>query len=208
MSIVDFDQSAPSRIIGSMNKQFLRSLSTALLTTAFGTAIAVFGSSVKAMALNSPNLRSASQPLPEATTSDSTPSVQPAVEGDDLQTIKEIQPLLGGSKPIKPQAASMVKGQGGAGGMASWYGPGFHGRRTANGEVYNQNALTAAHRSLPFGTKVRVTNVNTGSSVIVRINDRGPFAGGRVIDLSAAAARVIGMIRSGVAPVRIEILGR
>ena len=92
--------------------------------------------------------------------------------------------------------------------MASWYGPGFHGRRTANGEVYNQNALTAAHRSLPFGTKVRVTNVNTGSSVIVRINDRGPFSGGRVIDLSAAAARVIGMLRSGVAPVRIEILGR
>ena len=207
MNLVNFDQSAPSEIIGSMNKQFLRSLSTALLTTAFGTATAVVGSSVKAMAL-SPNLHSASQPLPEATTSDSTPSVQPAVKGDDLQTIKEIQPLLGGSKPIKPQAASMVKGQGGAGGMASWYGPGFHGRRTANGEVYNQNALTAAHRSLPFGTKVRVTNVNTGSSVIVRINDRGPFAGGRVIDLSAAAARVIGMIRSGVAPVRIEILGR
>lgn len=92
--------------------------------------------------------------------------------------------------------------------MASWYGPGFHGRRTANGEIYNQNALTAAHPSLPFGTKVRVTNMNTGRSVVVRINDRGPYARGRVIDLSAAAAGVIGLIRSGVAPVQVEILGR
>ncbi|ELS05359.1 rare lipoprotein A [Xenococcus sp. PCC 7305] len=92
-------------------------------------------------------------------------------------------------------------------GQASWYGPGFHGRRTANGEVFNSNALTAAHRSLPFGTKVRVTNVNNGRSVVVRINDRGPFSGGRIIDLSAGAARSINMINSGVAPVRVEVLG-
>ena len=92
-------------------------------------------------------------------------------------------------------------------GKASWYGPGFHGRRTANGEVFNSNELTAAHRSLPFGTKVRVTNMNNGRSVVVRINDRGPFAGGRIIDLSAGAARSINMINSGVAPVRIEVLG-
>src|SRR5918995_7022236 len=72
-------------------------------------------------------------------------------------------------------------------GTASWYGPGFHGRTTANGERYNMYELTAAHRSLPFGTKVRVTNRMNGKSVVVRINDRGPYGGGRVIDLSRGA---------------------
>ncbi len=93
-------------------------------------------------------------------------------------------------------------------GMASWYGPGFHGRLTANGERYNQNGLTAAHKTLPFGTQVRVTNLRNGRSVIVRINDRGPYAHGRVIDLSKGAANLIGLISSGVAPVQLEILGR
>jgi rare lipoprotein A len=91
-------------------------------------------------------------------------------------------------------------------GMASWYGPGFHGKRTANGEVYNQHALTAAHRTLPLGTRAVVTNVNTGESVEVRINDRGPYKYGRVIDLSYAAARRIGMWAEGVVPVRVEVL--
>ncbi len=78
-------------------------------------------------------------------------------------------------------------------GMASYYGPGFHGRRTASGQTFNANGLTAAHRSLGFGTQVRVTSVSSGRAVTVRINDRGPFHGGRVIDLSAGAARVIGI---------------
>jgi len=91
-------------------------------------------------------------------------------------------------------------------GQASWYGPGFHGNRTANGERYNQNAMTAAHRSLPFGTKVRVTNLRNGLSVIVRINDRGPFIRGRIVDLSVAAAKALNMFSSGVAPVRLEVL--
>lgn len=91
-------------------------------------------------------------------------------------------------------------------GMASWYGPGFHGKRTANGEVYNQHALTAAHRTLPLGTRAIVTNVETGESVEVRINDRGPYKYGRVIDLSYAAARRIGMWATGTAPVRVEVL--
>lgn len=91
-------------------------------------------------------------------------------------------------------------------GWASWYGPGFHGNLTANGERYNQYAMTAAHRSLPFGTEVRVTNQDNGRSVVVRINDRGPFIGGRIIDLSAGAAQAIGMIGSGVAPVTVEVL--
>ncbi len=93
-------------------------------------------------------------------------------------------------------------------GMASWYGPGFQGRRTASGERYNKYAFTAAHRSLKFGTKVKVTNLNNGRSVIVRINDRGPYSRGRIIDLSYAAANRIGMVKSGVAPVKIEILKR
>lgn len=91
-------------------------------------------------------------------------------------------------------------------GEASWYGPGFHGNRTANGEVYNQDALTAAHRTLPFNTLVQVTNLNNGQSVVVRINDRGPYARGRIIDLSREAARRIDMIDSGVAPVKLVLV--
>lgn len=91
-------------------------------------------------------------------------------------------------------------------GLASWYGPGFHGARTASGEAFNQHDLTAAHRSLPFGTQVRVTNLNNGRSVVVRINDRGPFSGGRILDLSKGAARVLGVLGSGVAPVRLDVL--
>ncbi|MFN4195866.1 MAG: septal ring lytic transglycosylase RlpA family protein [Thermosynechococcus sp.] len=91
-------------------------------------------------------------------------------------------------------------------GLASWYGPGFHGARTANGERFDQEALTAAHRTLPFGTRVRVTNLQNGRSVVVRINDRGPFTGGREIDLSRGAAAAIGLIGTGVGPVRIDVL--
>lgn len=91
-------------------------------------------------------------------------------------------------------------------GWASWYGPGFDGNLTANGETFDQYDLTAAHPSLPFGTTVRVTNKDNGQSVVVRINDRGPYAGGRVLDLSKGAAQAIGMIGSGVAPVQIDVL--
>jgi rare lipoprotein A len=91
-------------------------------------------------------------------------------------------------------------------GIASWYGPGFHGEATASGIVYNQNDLTAAHQTLPLGTRVMVTNVNNGRSVEVLINDRGPFAKGRIIDLSHAAAQSLDMIVPGTAPVRIEVI--
>jgi len=91
-------------------------------------------------------------------------------------------------------------------GKASWYGAAFQGKPTASGEPFNMNALTAAHRNLPFGTQVRVTNQNNGRSVVVRINDRGPFVDGRIIDLSRAAAGQIGMIDAGVVPVSLEIL--
>ena len=89
-------------------------------------------------------------------------------------------------------------------GGASSYGPGFHGKRTANGERFNTHALTAAHKTLPFGSRVRVTNERTGRSVVVRINDRGPFVGGRVIDLSKAAAQAVGI--SGVGRVKLTRL--
>jgi rare lipoprotein A len=79
---------------------------------------------------------------------------------------------------------------------------------SASGEIFNANAMTAAHRTLPFGTQVRVTNMDNGRSVVVRINDRGPYAHGRVIDISEGAARVIGLINSGVAPIRMEVMGR
>ncbi len=91
-------------------------------------------------------------------------------------------------------------------GPASWYGPGFHGRPTASGEIYDMYDLTAAHRDLPFGTTLRVTDLASGRSVIVRINDRGPFVGRRVLDLSYAAADRLGMIDDGLARVQVEPL--
>lgn len=92
-------------------------------------------------------------------------------------------------------------------GVASWYGQEFHGRPTSSREVYNMNDMTAAHRTLPFGTNVMVTNLENDRSVVVRINDRGPFVRGRIIDLSYAAARVLGLIGPGTARVRLENLG-
>lgn len=91
-------------------------------------------------------------------------------------------------------------------GRASWYGPGFHGKPTASGETYNQNALTVAHKTLPFGVRLRVTSQKTGKSVIVRVNDRGPFIAGRFLDLSKAAAAKLGMLSAGVATVCVERL--
>jgi rare lipoprotein A len=91
-------------------------------------------------------------------------------------------------------------------GRVSWYGPGFHGRTTANGEVFDKNALTMAHRSLAFGSEVRVTNLANGRSVIVRVNDRGPYVRGRIADLSRAAAQELGFVDDGVVAARIELL--
>ncbi len=91
-------------------------------------------------------------------------------------------------------------------GIASWYGPGFHGRATANGEIFDQNALTGAHRTLPMPSMVRVTNLDNGRSIKVRINDRGPFKNGRIIDLSRRAADLLGFRRIGTAKVRVEVI--
>ena len=91
-------------------------------------------------------------------------------------------------------------------GIASWYGPGFHGKTAANGEIYDQNELTAAHQTLPLGTRVMVTNLENGNSTEVTVNDRGPFAKGRIIDLSYAAAQSIDMIGPGTALVRVDVI--
>jgi peptidoglycan lytic transglycosylase len=91
-------------------------------------------------------------------------------------------------------------------GIASWYGAPYHNRKGSNGEVYDMNALTAAHRTLPLGSRVRVTNVATGNTVVVRITDRGPFVPGRIIDLSLAAAREVDLVKPGTATVKIEVL--
>lgn len=133
---------------------------------------------------------------------------------DALQVANRLRRLLGDAPPIRE-----IEGQSQASqpavtgevlysltGTASWYGPGFNGRRSASGEIFNQNALTAAHRTLPFGTLVRVTNLRTNQQVVVRINDRGPYSHGRIIDLSAGAARAVGLMSMGTGPVRLEVL--
>lgn len=90
-------------------------------------------------------------------------------------------------------------------GIASYYAAKFHGRRTASGEIFNTNAMTAAHLTLPFGTKLKVTNLKNGQSVVVRVNDRGPHVRGRIIDLSVAAAKKIGLVHAGTTRVKLEV---
>ncbi len=136
-------------------------------------------------------------------------------EQDALQVTNRLRRIIGDASPLrevqnKPasrvQEISLGPVKFRVNGWASWYGPGFNGNASASGEIFNENAMTAAHRSLPFGTQVQVTNLDNGRSVIVRINDRGPYAGDRVIDLSAGAARVLGVISTGIAPVRLDVL--
>jgi rare lipoprotein A len=103
--------------------------------------------------------------------------------------------LPAGAKPIFTET-----------GIASWYGPPYHNRRGSNGEIYDMNAMTAAHRTLPLGSIVRVTNIKTGHSALVRITDRGPFVSGRILDLSLAAAKAVDVWLAGLATVRIEVL--
>ncbi|WP_439880687.1 septal ring lytic transglycosylase RlpA family protein [Pontibacter sp. MBLB2868] len=108
--------------------------------------------------------------------------------------------FIGIHQPIFAQTQDTQTGE------ASWYGSRYHGRKTSSGERYNKNDMTAAHKTLPFGTKVKVTNLDNNESVIVRINDRGPFVGDRIIDVSEAAARKIHIRAQGVGNVKIEVL--
>ncbi|MEA5620379.1 septal ring lytic transglycosylase RlpA family protein [Cronbergia sp. UHCC 0137] len=141
---------------------------------------------------------------------------------DALQATNRLRRLLGNASPLTkianlpptntrfslPKVVQRMAAKINFQGIASWYGYDGSSSATASGERFHPEKLTAAHRSLPMGTKVRVTNTRNGRSVVVRINDRGPYIGGRVIDVSAGAARILGMMGSGLAPVRIDILGR
>ena len=132
------------------------------------------------------------------------PPAKPAPLGEPVVLIA---PLEGGdaitdaSADAAATATATRQGKPLAQGLASWYGPGFHGRRTANGERYDMHALTAAHKTLPFGTKVRVRSVKTGKEVVVRINDRGPYRHSRIIDLSLGAISALGLRHRGVTEV-------
>jgi len=122
-----------------------------------------------------------------------TPTTTPTTE-----TSESKQPLIQVPAEVKPLLVEI--------GIASWYGPPYHNRRGSNGEIYDMHAMTAAHRTLPLGSIVRVTNIESGNSVIVRITDRGPFMEGRVIDLSQAAAKELDLVQKGTGQVRLEVL--
>lgn len=136
-----------------------------------------------------------------------TPAMAADLSAERL-AIRQIAPVASPTfEPLRTAPPMMLASTAGVSrGQASWYGPGFYGNRTANGEVFRPGTLTAAHRYLPFGTMVRVTNLNNGRSTVVRINDRGPFHGGRVIDLAHGAAVELGVTASGTAPVALEVV--
>ena len=119
----------------------------------------------------------------------------------DTPPIEAPSPRLSPVSPETPPPARFIET-----GVASWYGAKHHGKRTASGEVFNQKKFTAAHPSLPLGSIVKVTNLENGKSVDLRINDRGPYGRGRIIDISRAAATVLGMVGAGVARVRVELI--
>jgi peptidoglycan lytic transglycosylase len=134
---------------------------------------------------------SPSQPAPKS--AKPTESITPPKPAEDVDLAEPVIPP--GAKPIETQT-----------GLASWYGPPYHNRRGSNGEVYNMHAMTAAHRTFPLGSIVRVTNVKTGSVALVRITDRGPFIPGRIVDLSLAAARRVDVWQPGIAEVKVELM--
>lgn len=126
----------------------------------------------------------------------------PQIDGDDAAISPRPAPTVAVHATTLPPPPSRFRETG----AASWYGRDFQSRPTASGEPYDMSDLTAAHRSLPLQTRVRVTNMRNGRSVVVRINDRGPYVRGRIIDLSSRAARLLGMRHDGLAPVRLEVV--
>lgn len=132
-----------------------------------------------------------SEPPPKTTKPDETPT--PGQPHEDVDLAQPVLPA--DTKPLETET-----------GLASWYGPPYHNRRGSNGEVYNMHAMTAAHRTFPLGSIVRVTNLKTGNSALVRITDRGPFIPGRIVDLSLAAARKLDVWQAGTAQVKVELM--
>lgn len=143
-------------------------------------------------------------PSPPALPAPETPSAQPAPKTAEAQAPKPGAPAGQSAEPISgpPDTRPLSVETG----LASWYGAPYHNRRGSNGEIYDMNAMTAAHRTLPLGSIVRVTNIKTGHSALVRITDRGPFISGRILDLSLAAAKRVDVWQPGVALIRVEVL--
>lgn len=140
-------------------------------------------------------------PLPQPSSTDSTSRPEGAAKSDRLPRSSESEADL--AEPAIPADTTPLATETGG---ASWYGPPYHNRVGSNGEVYNMHAMTAAHRTLPLGTIVRVTNLKTGHTALVRITDRGPFIPGRILDLSLAAARKLDVYLPGVAEVKVEVM--
>lgn len=143
----------------------------------------------------------ARQPPPSAPSSTAPATAEKTKRNTDSDTASPARAPKRGRLALPPAVVGYTEE-----GNASWYGEPFHGRRSSNGEIYDMHKLTAAHRTLPFETIVRVTNLNNGKSTTVRITDRGPFVGNRIIDLSQAAAREIESTGAGVVPVRLEVV--
>ena len=145
-------------------------------------------------------------PPPAASTTGPPPSTQPppkTTKPVENPTPREAEQDADLAEPALPADTQPIETENG---IASWYGPPYHNRRGSNGELYNMHAMTAAHRTFPLGSIVRVTNVKTGNSVLVRITDRGPFIPGRIVDLSLAAARKADVWQPGTAQVKVELL--
>jgi len=144
-------------------------------------------------------------PPPESTTGIPSPSQPPPRSSKPAENTTPSKPAEEAdlAEPVIPPGAKPIETQTG---LASWYGPPYHNRRGSNGEVYNMHAMTAAHRTFPLGSIVRVTNVKTGSTALVRITDRGPFIPGRIVDLSLAAARKVDVWQPGIAEVKVELM--
>jgi peptidoglycan lytic transglycosylase len=136
----------------------------------------------------------APQPAPSIPAAKENPAPNKSEKSDEAADLAE-PTIPPDAKPITTET-----------GLASWYGPPYHNRRGSNGEIYNMNAMTAAHRTFPMGSIVRVTNIKTGHTALVRITDRGPFIPGRIVDLSLAAARKVDVWQPGVAQVKVELM--
>jgi len=152
---------------------------------------------------NPPRVEVPPPPPPESTATAPPPSTPRPAKPVETPTLPKTEADADLAEPVVPANAKPIETQTG---LASWYGPPYHNRRGSNGEVYNMHAMTAAHRTFPLGSIVRVTNVKTGSSAVVRITDRGPFISGRILDLSLAAARKVDLVQAGVTQVKVELM--
>jgi len=181
------------------------------VTVALTLLLSACGGGHKKVAVKTPPPPPVQQPQPEVKAKPLPPAAEPKTETKTVEPPRK--PTLSEEEEEKaeeekeaaavpPDAKPLLEETG----LASWYGAPFHNLKTSNGETYNMHAFTAAHRTLPLGTIIRVTNVKTGNSAIVRITDRGPFIKGRILDLSYAAAKKVDVWRAGVSKVRLEVL--